>query len=194
MSKTTSKTTSKTANTKRSNTRDARDALFVIDQKGAEVDARSVPTMPAAEIRTAGQMGDAIQRALALNIIAGKVDPALMDKKQRDKTFTRSQRTDKSRFVRLLELDRAKLAEAWNKYQETRKIKRAISLSGLVAAAKEMGLIEKGEAPAAAKAADAGDVADLAARIVAIMATPRMTAAAKLAAIAELPEIMAVGA
>lgn len=168
--------------------------LFVVDQKGVEVDARSVPALKASEITAAGQMGDVLQRSLALNIIAGNLDPALLDKKERDKVFTRSQRTDKSRFVKLLELDRAALAKAWNAAQETRKVKRAISLSGLVAAAKEAGLIEKGEAPASAKAADTGDVADLAARIVAIMATPRMTAAAKLAAIAELPEIMAVGA
>lgn len=172
---------------KRSN---ARDALLVVDMKGVEVDARSVPTLPAAEIRAAGQMGDVIQRALALNLLAGKVDPALLDEKTRNKVFTRSQRTDKSRFVKLLALDAGKLTAAWNAAQETRKVKRAVSLSGLVAAAKECGLIPKGEAPANSRAADAS-AADLAARIVAILGEPGLTPAKRIAEIAKLPEIIA---
>lgn len=164
--------------------------LFVIDMKGAEVDARSIPALKASEIHAAGQMGDTLQRVLALNVIAGKVDPALLDKKERDKVFTRSQRTDKGRFIKLLELDPAALAKAWNAAQETRKVKRAISLSGLVAAAKEAGLIPKGEAPQTG-ASETANPSELAAKIVSILSVPGMTPAKRLAAIAALPEIIA---
>lgn len=161
--------------------------LFITDAKGAEVDARSVPALKASEIHAAGQMGDTLQRALALNVIAGKVDPDLLDKKTRDKVFTRSQRTDKGRFVKLLALDAAALAKAWNDAQETRKVKRHISLSGLVAAAKEAGLIAKGEAPQTG-ASEAADDGDLAAQIAAILATGD-TAAKKVAAIKAIEAI-----
>lgn len=169
-------------------------ALLVVDQKGVEVDAQKAPVVSAAEVSAAGQMGDTLQRVLALNILAGKVHPDLLEKKTRDAAFTRSQRTDKGRFIRLLELDRAALLKAWNDAQSRRKVKRAVSLSGLVAAAKEAGLIPKGEAPATSRAAGDASAADLAERIVAILATPRMSPAAKLAKIAELPEVAAVGA
>lgn len=162
-------------------------AAIMVHDGAAETDARSIAPVMGAEVQASGN----VLRALALNVMAGTVSVDFTDAKARDKFFPRSLKNDKLYLVKLLELDAGALCKAWNAQQEARSRRWPVTLSGLVKAAKEAGLIAKGAAPAKG-ASEGGDAEELAAaladKIAAILAS-NLTPAKKLAAITALPDV-----
>ena len=105
--------------------------IFVLDGAAGEVDATAFAVVKPSDILSAGTT----LKALAMNLLAGSIDPALLDAKApcwKDRAI----KDAKTAFFRLVQHPAAKLREVWAKDQAARKAKAngrltQVSLSAL---------------------------------------------------------------
>ena len=105
--------------------------IMVLDGSAGEVDAVAFARVTPLDILTAGTT----LKALAMNLLAGRYDPALNDPKAPCWSH-RSVKDAKTAFFKLIQHSANTLREAWAKDQATRKAKAngrltPVSLSGL---------------------------------------------------------------
>jgi len=132
-------------------------------------------------------VGEALLRGVAGAFLLNGPDEGLLKN-----TWGESLKSHRSLYVKLCkEVQPASARAAWNVAVEAAERKREVSLSGLVRACKEAGLIAKGESPAKKEETTESDARALARQIVAILSA-KVSPAAKLKAIAELHEVKAV--
>ena len=123
--------------------------------------------------------GGAVRAAFVSLLLAGA------DSTLATSTWPRALRSMQGQYRRLAALDVTALRNAWNGAQETRERKTAINANGLIQAAKDAGLIAKGNAPASK---DETATSDLAYDIAKILSTG--TPAQQIKAIRALTEII----
>ncbi len=160
--------------------------VFFLEREHKGEAATRITAMRAPDIKEL-RVGEALLRGVAGAFLLNGPDENLLKH-----TWGESLKSHRSLYVKLCkEVQPAAARAAWNAAVESAERKREVSLSGLVRACKEAGLIKKGEAPAKKESEAESDAHALAVQIVAILSA-KVTPAAKLKAIAALHEVAAV--
>lgn len=132
------------------------------------IDAAGVPVVKAAEIAASGN----VLKALALNILAGNIDAALLDKDGQKVAFaSRAVKDSKTAFSKLLACKASDIRAAWEAEQAGRKRLTEPTLQALAKCMRE---------PGAAPAEPLG-------KLIAAIIAGKGTASAKIKAIEAIP-------
>lgn len=162
-------------------------SVFFLEREHKGQAATRITAMRAPDIKEL-HVGEALLRGVAGAFLLNGPDENLLKH-----TWGESLKSHRSLYVKLCkEVQPAAARAAWNTSVESAERKREVSLSGLVRACKEAGLIAKGEAPSRKESEGTeSDAHALAVQIVAILSA-KVSPAAKLKAIAALHEVKAV--